>query len=370
MNRSHAYRAARVLAVVLLVLGGARAMADVFEWPVFGGGNGHFYELKQPPGGINWTNANTAAQASTFRGVNGHLATVTSAAENNFIISRMAGWAWIGLSDAAVPGTYAWVTGEPFSYTNWEQGQPTQNGEHYVHYSDALGSWRWNDLTNVTAYPGPQPLGYLVEYPLPVNPNRVVVKKINTGFNNGAQLANGAVDTNYTVLQSGANPANPKAQSSPLPGTWLADNASTQSRWIVLTGSGSEGISVAAGNFTYRTTVDLTGYNPTTAEIAGLQLAADDSVVSVAVNGGTVYTPPANGFGAFQFEPNIGLGAFHDGLNTIDFLVPNSSFSPVGLRLEGAVAAVAPEPGLVGVLAAVVGLLGCVRRRSPSPLTW
>jgi hypothetical protein len=370
MNRSSICRAALVSAAFLLVVSGsATALADPFEWPVFSGGNGHFYELKQPPGGINWTNASAAAQASTWRGVSGHLATVTSAAENNFIISHLPGWAWIGLSDAAVPGTYAWVTGEPFAYTNWEQGQPTQNGEHYVHYSFALGSWKWNDLTNVTAYPGPQPLGYLVEYPVPVNPNRAVVKKLNTGFNNNVQLANGAADTNYTVLGA-VTPVVPKAQSSPLPGTWVPDNASTQSRWIVLPGSGTEGISVPGGSYTYRTMVDLTGYNPTTAEITGLQTAADDSLVSIAINGTNIYTAPANGFGAFQFAPDVGLGAFHEGLNTIDFQVPNASLSPLGLRAEGVVAAVAPEPGLIGVLGAVVGLLGCVRRRSPSPLTW
>src|SRR2546422_11237953 len=82
------------------------AQAAPIEWPVFTGGNGHFYELKQPAGGINWTDAKAAAQASIWRGATGHLATVTSAAENSFLTSRLPAWAWIGLSDMASPGAY------------------------------------------------------------------------------------------------------------------------------------------------------------------------------------------------------------------------------------------------------------------------
>src|SRR5262245_27119806 len=40
-----------------------------------------------PAVGISWADASAAASASTFLGVNGHLATVTSAAENNFLVS-------------------------------------------------------------------------------------------------------------------------------------------------------------------------------------------------------------------------------------------------------------------------------------------
>jgi hypothetical protein len=33
----------------------------------------------------------------------------------------------MGASDAAVEGTWTWVTGEPFSFANWGAGQPDKN---------------------------------------------------------------------------------------------------------------------------------------------------------------------------------------------------------------------------------------------------
>ncbi len=62
-----------------------------------------------------------------------HLATLTSAAENAFIVTNLSsalgtsntyGY-WFGLfgNDAS---TYQWVTGEPFSFTNWNAGEPNK----------------------------------------------------------------------------------------------------------------------------------------------------------------------------------------------------------------------------------------------------
>lgn len=148
---------------------------------------------------------------------------------------------------------------------------------------------------------------------------------------------------------------------SPLPSTWLPDNASSQSRWIVLAGSGSEGISVTAGSYTFRMTVDLTGYNPATAEITGLQFAADDSLGGISINGANVYIPSSNGFNAFHFTPDVGLGSFQEGLNTIDFQVSNGSLSPLGFRADGLVVASVPDPTSLSFVG-TIGLLACIRR--------
>jgi hypothetical protein len=110
-------------------------------------GNGHEYELVNAEG-ITWTDARAAAQSSGW-----DLVTVTSAAENAFIVASVLSSGstvsrshyWIGLSDAAVEGNYQWVSGEAFSYTNWNAGEPNNSGnEDYIAY-DYVGSWGWND---------------------------------------------------------------------------------------------------------------------------------------------------------------------------------------------------------------------------------
>ncbi len=71
-----------------------------------------FYEYVADSG-ITWTAARTAAETRTFAGVNGYLATITSASENAFVASRIpdADNVWIGASDAVLEGDWRWVTG-------------------------------------------------------------------------------------------------------------------------------------------------------------------------------------------------------------------------------------------------------------------
>ena len=134
------------------------------------GGNGHVYEYVQTVG--TWTSARTAAAARTFRSVPGHLATITSAFENN-LVGSMRGTdghlrGWIGLTDEVTEGTFQWVTGEPLTYTNWDVGEPSSGAppgatdEDYVEIFEAKV---WNDNNN--AGDGFN-LGYVVEYE--VNP--------------------------------------------------------------------------------------------------------------------------------------------------------------------------------------------------------
>src|SRR5260221_13769040 len=66
-----------------------RAIAGPFEWPGASGGNGHFYD--KIGGDWTWPTANTAAQTLSFNGLNGHLATINSAAEQDFIKNTVGG---------------------------------------------------------------------------------------------------------------------------------------------------------------------------------------------------------------------------------------------------------------------------------------
>ena len=130
-----------LLAVVLVCGFTAPTKATLVEWLVSEGGNGHFYEAIAVPTGITWTEASEAANSA-----GGHLATITSQEENDFVFSLVDDdvfwfqWSslhgpWLGgyqpEGSSEPDGDWQWVTGEPFDYTNWFGSQPD--------------NWQWND---------------------------------------------------------------------------------------------------------------------------------------------------------------------------------------------------------------------------------
>jgi gliding motility-associated-like protein len=134
--------------------------------------NRHYYEYV-PNFGVTWLNAKVLAQASTYYGLQGYLATITAADESQIVGAQAAGTGWIGGSDEEIEGTFKWMTGPEtgnvFSYTFWNTGEPNNFGgaENYVHITapgvGILGSW--NDLKVAGDPTGPyQPKGYIVEY--------------------------------------------------------------------------------------------------------------------------------------------------------------------------------------------------------------
>ena len=148
-----------VIACGVLSVASLQALASGWvQWS----GNGYYYMPVAAPGGISWDGANAAATTA-----GGYLATITSSAENEFVFSLIDDpqyWGtaayvsgpWLGGSQppgAPEPGGgWEWVTGEPFSYTNWYPGEPNDDwggGEDYLHFSGGWGgppSSRWNDL--------------------------------------------------------------------------------------------------------------------------------------------------------------------------------------------------------------------------------
>jgi hypothetical protein len=134
------------------------------------------------------------AEGSSYLGAQGYLATLTSQAENDWVWTNM--WQSVGQSSTWRPNSYwlggfqdpngaepaggwQWVTGEPWSYTNWNGGEPNNNGTNDPD-EDALNfAWNntsqttgtWNDISgnsNNSAYPGPNYYkGYIVEYSVP-----------------------------------------------------------------------------------------------------------------------------------------------------------------------------------------------------------
>lgn len=80
----------------------------------------------------------------------GHLVTITSALEAALVqqVQNPAQSPWIGASDVAVEGAFAWVTGEPFAFQIFAPGQPDGGVvENCLHMLDASGGWNDTSCT-------------------------------------------------------------------------------------------------------------------------------------------------------------------------------------------------------------------------------
>lgn len=157
----------RTVAAYCLVaaLASSSARAEPKEWAVENGGNGHFYDRIAGPGSgmLPWKEARDYAVSLRYRGVRGHLATVTSEAEWKFLVEAFPNdnvspsGAWLGgyqdvnASDYKEPdGGWRWITGEPWKFTAWSKLLPEPNdafgvgSENYLEFipSDSAG---WND---------------------------------------------------------------------------------------------------------------------------------------------------------------------------------------------------------------------------------
>ena len=144
----------------------------VVEWRRLAGGNDHFYQAIETPGGVTWSQAREIAGA---RG--GYLATLESAQENQFVFKlidhpkywvvhgNMSWGPWLG--GERQPGVASpelgWVWGNsraPFGYTNWAPSEPFDTpGEIDDHLQ--FMSWNppsrqptWNNLTDTYSLQG------------------------------------------------------------------------------------------------------------------------------------------------------------------------------------------------------------------------
>jgi prepilin-type N-terminal cleavage/methylation domain-containing protein len=161
----------------------------MFQWRLEDGGNGSWYEHVDTHrlfGGngsrITWTIAKGLAEASTFNGIQGHLATLTSKAEIDFICNEYkrhttSYWTskyghaqkWVGgyqTNKTDEPkGNWVWVTGEPVAADfPWMRTYPKNRRgmsdymKIEMHFNPCQSSDVWNEGE------GSHGEGYIIEY--------------------------------------------------------------------------------------------------------------------------------------------------------------------------------------------------------------
>jgi len=148
-----------ILCAVTLVFGMVGAASAV---PVQFADNGHYYEVMttyEHTGWFStyernfnstWSRALRYSDDYDYLGETAYFATITSAAENDFVASLVATVdenAWLGGTDRDSEGVWTWVaTAESFTYSNWATGEPNNSGysEDFLEMYQSDGMW--NDL--------------------------------------------------------------------------------------------------------------------------------------------------------------------------------------------------------------------------------
>ena len=143
----------------------------------------------------------------------GHLATITTKEEQVAVSSiGIKKNYWIGGTDSKIEGQWEWITGEPFTYTNWNGGEPNNlQGENYLSITVQGSGYLWNDISS--------PRGYILEIP---NKNEPILAPAI------AQMVNGFI-VGATIVNQG--------------------NGYTDNPIITITGGGGNGAKATASQF-------------------------------------------------------------------------------------------------------------------------
>lgn len=140
------------------------------------GPTGNYYEFVATP--LEWSDALAAAASQSYLGYAGHLVTITSNVEAQFVedlVPDDASSIWLAASDLETEGTWRWVAGPEaghvfwqdgttVTYANWAPGEPNDFylGEDYGEMYGASGSW--NDIQGPLVR---DQRSYVVEYFVP-----------------------------------------------------------------------------------------------------------------------------------------------------------------------------------------------------------
>jgi hypothetical protein len=185
----------------------------------------------------------------------------------------------------------------------------------------------------------------------------------NTGVDaSGTPLPDGTIgDPHYSLVSvpgettdirvrtsAGGYPVNPPYIGDDSKSAWIGPNNDT-----ILDGPD--------GHYDYRTTFDLTGFDPSTAKITG-GWTTDNEGVMILLNGHDTGNAPITSATQYSagFAPFSIMTGFLPGLNTIDFIVNNDG-GPTALRVEMTGTAATPLPSTAVAGMALLGGLGMMQ---------
>jgi hypothetical protein len=317
--------------------------------------NGHFYEFIDD-NGISWTAADSAAGSKTLFGLQGYLATITSAAENAFVAGKLQGEGWMGASDAGSESVWRWMTGPEAGtqffeqtgaasnsdnlagvysgispgggvavgggYSNWQSGEPNDygTGEDYAHFRD---DGTWNDYSESNG----SIVGYVVEYggmigdpTVTLSAARVaavrytVTSSAGAGGSispTGAQSVNAGETIDFTVTPAAATPSIVVGGTCP-DGSWdaggsqyttgaiTADCSLTFSFFSQMKAMDPDGDAFTGGQVASGTAVGFTLASPGTASVETVVTRGDVQTTLSAAGTAALLTTDDDGTYTFQ----------------------------------------------------------------------
>lgn len=153
------FRAAKLLVIATVSIAGFAGRSDaqyggLTQWTGLGA-NGHWYAITEA--------ADDFRVLQVFaESLGGTLVSITSAAENQFVYSNFVSlgtcapvWCspatfYIGFVRASQGGPFEWLTGEPVTFTSWNEGEPNNSGDERVTHmfsKDGGQTALWNDIS-------------------------------------------------------------------------------------------------------------------------------------------------------------------------------------------------------------------------------
>jgi len=128
------------LCFLCLFIAEINAHSEPVQWPV----NGHWYDAIG--GSFTWIQAFLDARSRSYQDLPGHLATLTSQEENDFVWQTFQAYNhWLGGFQVRwakkVDKGWRWITREQWLFTNWGSGEPNDSKPPEDGDKNALQFW-------------------------------------------------------------------------------------------------------------------------------------------------------------------------------------------------------------------------------------